>query len=73
MEEQDKIYLWLVVIAFLGLLVATGFGWAEILELRDQNIITTSATTSTATAPAAPREAPAAPAAGTTAGATTPK
>ena len=42
MEEQDKIYLWLVVIAFLALLIATGFGWAEILELKDQNTITTT-------------------------------
>jgi hypothetical protein len=43
MEEQDKIYLWLVVVAFLALLIATGFGWAEILELKSQDIIAGSA------------------------------
>ncbi len=44
MEEQDKIYLWLVVIAFIALLMAMGFGWAEILDLKDQNIINGGAT-----------------------------
>ena len=39
MEEQDKIYLWLVVIAFIAMLVATAFGWAEILELKSQETI----------------------------------
>jgi hypothetical protein len=53
MEEQDKIYLWLVVIAFIGLLVATAFGWAEILELKSQDIITSSSSSSSASAPAA--------------------
>ncbi len=35
MEDQDKIYLWLVVVAFIGLLAAVGFGWAEILDLHN--------------------------------------
>jgi len=63
MEEQDKIYLWLVVIAFIGMLVATAFGWAEILELKSQDIITTSSSSSTAAAAPAPAAAPAATAA----------
>jgi hypothetical protein len=48
MEEQDKIYLWLVVIAFIAMLVATAFGWAEILELKSQDIITSTSSASAA-------------------------
>lgn len=49
MEEQDKIYLWLVVIAFIAMLVATAFGWAEILELRNQDMISGSSSAPAAT------------------------
>ncbi len=40
MEDNDKIYLWLVVISLVALLAAIGFGWAEILDLKDQTIVT---------------------------------
>lgn len=47
MEEQDKVYLWLVVIAFVALLVATAIGWADILELKSQELIDSSPAAST--------------------------
>jgi hypothetical protein len=44
MDDQDKIFLWLVVIAFFGLLVATAIGWMEITELKSTETGTTQST-----------------------------
>ncbi|MBA3685009.1 MAG: hypothetical protein H0W72_07180 [Planctomycetes bacterium] len=34
MEENDKTYMWLMIIAFVALLVATGLALAELGELK---------------------------------------
>jgi len=33
MENQDKTYMWLVIIAFVALCIATGFALAELNDL----------------------------------------
>ena len=37
MENQDKTYMWLMIIAFVALVVATGFCAAELVELKAEN------------------------------------
>lgn len=38
MDQQDKIYLWMVVAALLALCVGIGFGWAEINDIRNTQV-----------------------------------
>ncbi len=35
MEETDKTYMWLMIIAFVALLISTGLALAEFSEYRD--------------------------------------
>lgn len=37
---NDKVYLWLVITAFLALAVAGTVGMIELMELQDQTIVT---------------------------------
>ncbi len=37
MENQDKTYMWLVIIAFVALCIATGFALAELNDLKGEN------------------------------------
>lgn len=37
MDPQDKTYMWLSIIAFIALCVATGFALAELNEFKGEN------------------------------------
>jgi len=37
MENQDKTYMWLMIIAFVALCVATGFALAELNEFKGES------------------------------------
>jgi hypothetical protein len=43
MEEQDKIYLWLMVIAFAAVLLGTLFCAMELVDLKSQDNVTAAA------------------------------
>jgi hypothetical protein len=39
MDEYDKTYMWMVVISAIALAIAIAFGWAEITELKSQEVV----------------------------------
>jgi len=42
MEENDKTYMWLVIITFVGLALATAFSLMELSELQAPDLFTSS-------------------------------
>ncbi len=39
MEDYDKTYMWMTAVSFIALAVAIAFGWAEITELKSQEVV----------------------------------
>ena len=37
MDPQDKTYMWLMIVAFVGFCIATGFALAELNEFKGEN------------------------------------
>jgi hypothetical protein len=38
MDSNDKTYMWLAIVAFVSLCIATGFALAELNELKGENV-----------------------------------
>lgn len=38
MEADDKTYMWLAIITFIALCIAGGFAFAELHELKSENV-----------------------------------
>lgn len=37
MDNQDKTYMWLMIVAFIAMCIATGFALAELNEFKGEN------------------------------------
>jgi len=57
MEDYDKTYMWMTAVSFIALLVAVAFGWAEITDIKNYDVVAATSTASSPSAPSTPATA----------------